>query len=102
MQALAYWKAVATDDAGFLEQIVSLLESNGITWCVIGGQGVNAWVEPLVSLDDILQGKIWAAEDPDRRPSKRLKDITDIARLIEKYPELRTRVPSDILERIRF
>jgi len=51
-------------------------------------------------LGDLLQGKIWAASDPTRRATKRQKDILHIARLIEKYPHLRPRVPSDLLKQI--
>jgi len=51
MQALAFWKTVVADGAGFLEQLVSLLADRGIRYCVVGGQAVNAYVEPLVSLD---------------------------------------------------
>ena len=57
---------------------------------------------PVASLDDLLQGKIWAATDPERRPTKRQKDLLDIARLIEKYPRLRERVPEDLLKRLSF
>jgi hypothetical protein len=55
---------------------------------------------PVASVEDVLQGKIWAALDPDRRPSKRQKDLADIARLIEAYPALRDRVPQELLERL--
>jgi hypothetical protein len=51
MQELAFWKAVIVDESNFLEAIVTLLSANQIRYCVIGGQGVNAYVEPLVSLD---------------------------------------------------
>jgi hypothetical protein len=173
MQELAFWKAVIVDESNFLEAIVTLLSENQIRYCVIGGQGVNAYVEPLVSLDldlvvaaeqlpsierllgsqfrierfphslnvagqgsklrvqiqtdpryaafvarsrpaeilglslpvasveDILQGKVWAAQDPTRRPSKRRKDLLDIERIMEAYPALRDQVPSDILERLQ-
>jgi hypothetical protein len=47
-----------------------------------------------------LRGKIWAAQDLSRRPSKRQKDLADIARLLEAYPELRDQVPKEILERL--
>jgi len=172
VQALAYWKAVTTDKAGFLDRVVALLRESGVRYCVIGGQGVNAYAEPLVSLyldlviaardlerlrlvmtarfvveefphsinisspdsqlrvqiqtdprymdfpdraerrevlglelpvaslSDLLQGKIWAASDPARRATKRQKDILDIARLIERYPHLRPRVPADLLKQI--
>jgi hypothetical protein len=172
VQALAYWKIVTTDKAGFLDRVIALLADSGVRYCVIGGQAVNAFVEPVVSLDldlavatqdlvsaedllgrhfrverfphsvnvsmpgsdlrvqlqtdpryaafvgtaserdvlglklpvakleDVLQGKVWAAQDPGRRPSKRQKDLADISRLLEAHPELRSRVPGDILSRL--
>jgi hypothetical protein len=54
----------------------------------------------VASLGDLLQRKIWAASDPARRATKRQKDILDIARLIEEYPYLRSRVPADLLKQI--
>jgi hypothetical protein len=172
MQALAFWKAVARDQSNFLEDLIALLEQYRVRYCLIGGQGVNAYAEPLVSLDldlavavdqlplvtdllaerfhlerfphslkvsmdgsdlrvriqtdgrcarfpegasvrevlgislpvaaveDVLAGNVWAAQDPARRPSKRRKDLLDIERLLEAHPELRDRVPSEILDRI--
>jgi hypothetical protein len=43
---------------------------------------------------------VWAAQDPTRRPSKRQKDLADISRLLEAHPELRARVPADVLARL--
>ena len=160
------------DQSNFLEEIIGLLAGHAIRYCVIGGQGVNAYAEPLVSLDldlvvavdqlasvegllrerfrverfphslnisaqgselrvqiqtdpryfdfpdrasekdvlglrlqvaaveDVLNGKIWAAQDPERRATKRRKDLLDIERLIEAHPELRSQVPSEIRERL--
>src|ERR1700751_2867522 len=51
MKALSFWKAVTMDKANLLDEILALLRDHGIRFCVIGGQGVNAYVEPLVSLD---------------------------------------------------
>jgi hypothetical protein len=172
MQALAFWKAVAMDESNFLEGLIGLLAEHQIRYCVIGGQGVNAYAEPLVSLDldlvvavdqmeeverllrsrfqverfphslnvsepgsqlrvqiqtdpryfdfpsrsserdvlglrlpvaaidDVLKGKIWAAQDTERRSSKRRKDLLDIERLIETHPRLRSQVPLEIIERL--
>jgi hypothetical protein len=172
MQALELWKAVTMDGSGLLDRIVALLDQHGIRYCVIGGQAVNAYAEPLISLDldlivgaedlerlgallerdfevrrfphslnvglagsdlrvqiqldpryaefldravrrpvlglvlpvatveDVLQGKIWAVQDPARRPSKRQKDLADIARLIETHPRLRSIVPRAVLDRL--
>ena len=160
------------DHADFLSRVIELLSGHAIRYCVLGGQGVNAYVDPVVSLDldvviaveqlpeverllgkefaierfphsinvsargsdlrlqlqtdpryeaflakatvrdvlgvplpvasleDVLQGKIWAALDPSRRASKRQKDLADIARLIESYPHLRQRVPDELLARL--
>ena len=172
MQALTFWKRVTMDETDFLSEFIQLLHAEEISYAVVGGQAVNAYADPLVSLDlnvvvaaqdlkrlelllrehfqveqfpnslnascpgsdlrvqvqtdpryaafvqrasphnvlglmlpvadvrDVLQGKIWAAQDEKRRPSKRQKDLADIARLIERYPDLRARVPDDILERL--
>jgi hypothetical protein len=52
---------------------------------------------PIAALDDLLQAKIWAASDPQRRPIERKKDLLDIARLAEKFPDLRSKVPPEFL-----
>lgn len=55
---------------------------------------------PVARVEDVLQGKIWAALDSTRRGSKRQKDLADIARLLEAHPDLRDRVPTEILTRL--
>ena len=50
---------------------------------------------PVARLEDVLRGKIWAATDPSGG-SKRQKDLADIARILEAYPELRSEVPESI------
>jgi hypothetical protein len=172
MRALEFWKTVTVDNANLLERLIALLNEHGIRYCVIGGQAVNAYVEPLVSLDldlvvataqmseaesllknafrveqfehslnvslkgsdlrvqiqtdpryaefisraskrsvlgfdlpvasleDVLKGKVWAAQDATRRKSKRQKDLADIARIIEAEPRLGASVPQDILSKL--
>jgi hypothetical protein len=151
-----------------LQQLLDLLNELKVDYCVIGGLAVNAYVEPVVSLDldlvvvakamdnlierarkifniekfphsfnlsspksdlriqlqidpryqafiprssikdimgykmkvatveDVLQGKIWAYSDKQRRKSKRQKDLADIFRLVEAYPKLRDLLPESI------
>ena len=55
---------------------------------------------PVATLDDLLHGKIWAASDPKKPANKRRKDLPDIERILEKYPELRAMVPVQILARL--
>jgi hypothetical protein len=54
----------------------------------------------VASLQDTLTGKITAYSDKERRPSKRQKDLTDISRLLETHPELKTNIPEEILSRL--
>ena len=172
MQALDFWRAVALDEANMLEALVGLFNEHRVAYCVVGGQGVDAYVEPLVSMDldvvlamedlerirpllderftvevfphsvnlslkgsglraqiqtderyapfvarserrdvlgimlpvasleDVLQGKVWAVTDPTPRASKRQKDLADISRILEARPDLRSRVPAEVLARL--
>jgi hypothetical protein len=171
VKASAFWKTIVADRSDFLERILQLLEENSIRFCLIGSQAVNAYADPVVSLDldivalnqvdhaetllagslsverlahslnvtdtgsdlrvqiqtdpryagfvdrasmrevlgymvpvstieDLLHGKTWAASDPSRRPSKRLKDLADIARILETRPELIEHVPLEIREKL--
>lgn len=52
----------------------------------------------VASVEDVLQGKVWAYSDEKRRMSKRQKDLADIIRLIEAYPSLEQNLPSVILK----
>lgn len=172
MHALDFWKTVTMGQSHFLDRLIDLLTAHEIAYCAIGGQAVNAYAEPVVSLDldlvvavahldravallkanfavkqfshrlnvyqegsdlrvqiqtdaryfdfpdraepreilglelpvasleDTLQGEIWAALDADRRSSKRQKDLADIARLIEIHPFLKPRIPAEILSKM--
>ena len=51
MQALEFWKTVTVDHANLLESLIGLLHEHEVKYCVIGGQAVNAYAEPVVSLD---------------------------------------------------
>jgi cell wall assembly regulator SMI1 len=51
---------------------------------------------PVAAIEDIFDGKIWAATDPDKRLTKQLKDKTDIARLLEVKPELENKLPNNM------
>ena len=53
----------------------------------------------VASLEDTMKGKVQAWRDPDRRRSKRQKDLTDILRLIEAHPALEATLPPDIQQK---
>ena len=44
MQALEVWNAVTMDKSNSLDNLIALLSGRQIRYCVIGGQGVNAYV----------------------------------------------------------
>ena len=172
MRALPLWKIITNDYSNLFENLIGLLKEHDIRFCLIGGQAVNVYAEPLISrelnlviavdqidkvealfekhfvlkrfphslnvtipdsdvrvqiqtdkrygsfleraalrsvlgmtlpvasVEDVLQGKIWAALDSERRGSKRQKDLADIARILENYPQYRSRVPKEILKRL--
>lgn len=163
-----FMNSVSNGREDILQQMIDLLNEMRVDYCVIGGLAVNAYVEPVVSLDldlivvtettdgllkaaekifniekfphsinlgstksdlrfqlqtdpryqtfiarssikevmgyeirvaaveDVLQGKIWAYIDEQRRKSKRLKDLADIFRLIETYPHLKDLLPESL------
>ena len=172
MQRRTFLRTVTADRTDLLDRLQTVLMEERARYCAVGGQAVNAYAEPVASLDldlviavsdlprilealasrfrverfpltisissegsdlrvqiqtderydacverateydvlgvrlpvaaieDVLQGKLWAVGDESRRPSKRQKDLADIARLIEGRPELRSRVPAAILDRL--
>lgn len=51
------------DHSDLLRSFISLLDENKARYCVIDGQAVNAYAEPLVSLDSDI---VIAAEDIER------------------------------------
>ena len=54
----------------------------------------------VACVEDVLQGKIWAYSDEQRRKSKRQKDLADILRLVEVHPYLIALIPASIKDRI--
>ncbi|MDI6787911.1 MAG: hypothetical protein QME51_06030 [Planctomycetota bacterium] len=163
---------VTNSDSDFLGEFINILNKHKISFCIVGGLAVNAYAEPVVSLDldvvvvvdqltnlvrllkqkykvvhypnsiniatscsdlriqiqtdpryqlfikkalmknvlgyrlpvacieDVLRGKVWAALDPGRRPSKRQKDLSDIQRLIETKRKLVRLVPQSLKSRL--
>jgi hypothetical protein len=174
MTGKTFINAVANGEKDILQVFLDLLTQTGTEYCVVGGLAVNAYVEPVVSLDldvvvilkdlekictlaatrefkiekhehsvnfssagsdlriqlqtdfryqafisrsaskeilgyrmrvarkeDVLQGKIWAYSDETRRRSKRQKDLADIMRLVESYPDLENVLPEPIREELK-
>jgi len=54
----------------------------------------------VASLEDTLAGKIKAWSDTQRRQSKRIKDLGDVARLVESHPQLWPLLPDELRQQI--
>jgi hypothetical protein len=54
----------------------------------------------VASLEDTFKGEIKAWSGPDRRQSKRIKDLGDLARLVETHPRLWTLLSGDLKKQI--
>ncbi len=50
----------------------------------------------IASLEDTLRGKIKAYQQSERRQGKRIKDLADIARLVESHPALWDVLPESL------
>lgn len=55
----------------------------------------------VASLQDTLKGKMKAWSEPGRRQSKRLKDLTDIARLVEAHRHLWDMLTDDLKQQVQ-
>jgi len=55
---------------------------------------------PVADLKDIIQGKMWAWSDQQRRLSKRKKDELDLIRIGEVFPELQEQMPREIISQL--
>jgi hypothetical protein len=54
----------------------------------------------VACLHDLIEGKIRAWSDPDRRLSKRAKDQADLLRIAERYPEMVSLLPERLKAQI--
>lgn len=53
-----FFNAVSNGREDVLQVFLDALSATGIDYCVIGGLAVNAYAEPVVSLDlDVVEGK---------------------------------------------
>lgn len=55
----------------------------------------------VASLEDTLKGKIKAWSEPERRQSKRIKDLADIARLVEAHPHVWDLLTDELKKQVR-
>ena len=62
---------------------------------------VHGMLLRVASLEDTLRGKMTAWSDCRRRQSKRIKDLADIARLVEAHPAIWESLTDELKNQIR-
>lgn len=55
---------------------------------------------PIASLEDLVRGKLWALQDSERRPSKKLKDKTDLVRICESHGRMVSMIPAGLIPEV--
>ena len=55
---------------------------------------------PVARIEDVVQGKVWAASDETRRPTRRQKDRLDLARLAESNAEVISLIPAGLVPEV--
>ena len=55
---------------------------------------------PVTALEDLVQGKLWAAMDTTRRASKRQKDRLDLTRICEPHPRIIPIIPIGLIPEV--
>jgi hypothetical protein len=55
---------------------------------------------PVAGLEDLVQGKLWAATDAARRAFKRAKDEADLVRLCESHPRVIALIPPGLIPKV--
>jgi hypothetical protein len=55
----------------------------------------------VASLEDTFRGKMKAWSEPERRQSKRIKDLADIVRLVEAHPDLWNLLTDDLKRQVQ-
>jgi hypothetical protein len=55
---------------------------------------------PVAALEDLVQGKLWALADPQRRASKKAKDKADLIRICESHARIVKLIPPGLLPEV--
>ena len=55
---------------------------------------------PVAALEDLVQGKLWALADPQRRASKKAKDKADLIRICESHTRIVGLIPAGLLPEV--
>src|SRR5215208_4736526 len=97
MKALTFWKTVVRDRADLLDRLIALLEAHGVRYCVIGGQAVNAYAEPVVSLDLdlVIATEHLAAVEPLLREHFKVERFPHSLNISASGSDLRAQVQTD-------
>jgi len=97
MLASTFRRLVTMDTSDFLESFLQCLEDARVSYCIVGGQAVNAYVEPLVSLDlDVVvaAGEVGRVEE-QLRPRFNVESFPHGLNISRAGSDLRVQIQTD-------
>lgn len=99
MNGKTFMNAVANGDTDILQQMLEILAETSSAYCVIGGLAVNAYAEPVVSLDlDIVvaAGKVDKVGAAARAGGLKVEKFEHSLNLTSEKSDLRIQLQTDV------
>jgi hypothetical protein len=98
MTGKEFLNAIANGKSDILQTILNMISDTGATYCVIGGLAVNAYVEPVVSLDlDIViaLSNLENMMDAAKRNGLKVESFEHIVNISSQDSDLRIQIQTD-------
>ncbi len=98
MTGKEFYRAVANGKTDLLRLVLDLLEETGAAHCVIGGLAVNAYTEPVVSLDVdlvVAQDDLQRVGDAARARGLRVEPFPHSINVAGEGSDLRIQIQTD-------
>ncbi len=97
MTAKEFQKLVTGDESDFLDRFLALLRDLKADFCVIGGLAVNAYIEPIVTLDcDVVVAAAQLAElEAVLRQQFRVERFEHSLNVSDKGSDVRVQIQTD-------
>jgi hypothetical protein len=97
MRGLTFWRTVTVDRSNMLERFFELLEVEHVRFCLIGGQALNAYVDPVVSLDldVVIASSQLAAVESLLRGQFEVEPFPHSLNVSERDSDLRVQIQTD-------
>ena len=99
MTGKTFLNGVTRSQEDIVQWLLSLLQETGSAYCVIGGLAVNAYAEPVVSLDMdlvVVSDRIDALREAARSKGMKVQEFENSLNLSISESDLRIQIQTDI------